>query len=141
MTTTTDKSTTDVSTTDVSFQIQFKGDASNPPTLTYDKDQGQFSLKNGPLAVGTLEDIGTSVADFFGGHFPDTSGIPVISTLMNKLQFNIKTFQYTEKSSTKSDGFDLEIDTVPTNDSMKIGLAEVTSIDISISKPQQDISA
>ena len=118
--------------TDVDFKIEFEGD--KKPNLDYDKAQDQFSLQNGPLAVGSLEQLGTSVAEFFGGHFPDTGGIPVIGPLMNKLQFNIQKFQYTGESATKTSAFDLEIDAIPTKDSMKIGTAVVTDIDISISR-------
>jgi hypothetical protein len=122
--------------TEVVFKVDFKGEDGKTPALSYDKAQNSFTLSEGPLDVGTLEDLGTSIAGFFGGSFPDTTQIPVIGAIMNKLAFRIKTFDYTGKTETDTDTFDLEIESVPSKpgDAMSIGKAVVTDIDIKVSK-------
>ncbi|OUR97581.1 hypothetical protein A9Q81_12975 [Gammaproteobacteria bacterium 42_54_T18] len=136
--------TTTTIDTEVKFEVKFQGKGpdgkvtDNKPALCYDKDKESFSLKDGPLDVGTIDDLGASVASFFGGHFPDTDSIPVIGTIMKSLGFRINTLDYTGKTKTESDSFDLELDIVPSpagTPPMAIGLATVTDIDIAISKP------
>lgn len=134
----------------VGFDVKFKGEDNKTPSLTYSQDKKLFSLQQGPLEIGTLEDFGSSVASFFGGHFPDTDDIPVIGAIMNKLSFRIKHLEYLEaqKAIAKSgdqkavpaspSAFELAIDIVPVAEgdesSLSIGKAQVTDIDIMVDK-------
>lgn len=118
---------------DVAFKVEFIGANGKTPSLNYDEDQNSFSLMDGPLDIGTLEDLGTSIASFFGGHFPNTENIPVIGTVMNQLDFRINKFHYVGSTDTEWDSFNLNIDMIP-GEAMKIGAASVHDIDINISQ-------
>lgn len=127
----------------VDFEVKFKGEKDSTPSLNFDEATRKFQLKDGPLVIGTLEDFGSSVASFFGGHFPETDNIPVIGAIMNKLNFSIDTLDYTEAQNGMTSSFDLEIDIAPgqeNDSSLKIGKAQVTDIDIKVTKQAQKAS-
>ncbi len=118
------------------FQLVFGG--TGTPTFSYDKTSQTFSL-SAPLAIGTLEDIAQSGASVLGDDFPDTSNIPVLGALMNKISFTIESFSYTEATTTQTDAYSFELKA--TTSGLSIGAATLTSADIQMAKTATNISS
>lgn len=116
----------------LTFQVDF-GATDSDPKLTYDNTSKIFSL-SAPLDIGTIEQLGGSVTSFFGADFPDTSNIPVLGALLNQLSFSINTLKYKEAQDSDPAAYDIAIGISSSGDTITLGLATVTEIDISMSQ-------
>ncbi|MEJ2741173.1 MAG: hypothetical protein P8176_01440 [Gammaproteobacteria bacterium] len=123
------------SNTDINFNLAFNQSGSplaGGSKFSYDSSTKTFNLDH-PLTIGTLEQLGDSAASsFFGGDFPDTSTIPVLGTLLNKISFTINTFTYTEGNTNASDTYNVAIEGDISG--VDIGTAKLTSATISLKK-------
>lgn len=124
---------TNESKTELEFSVDF-GTGPNDPKLTYDNTTKQFSLSKPPLEIGTIEQLGGSVTQFFGADFPDTSNIPVLGSLLNQLSFSIKKLDYKEAQGSSDAAYKVEIGIAASGDAITLGLATVTNIDIQMSQ-------
>lgn len=117
-------------TTTTAVDIKFTNADSTSSEFSY--ADGKFTL-NADLNIGTLEQIAQSGASVLGDNFPDTSNIPVLGALMNKISFTLgKTFYYTEATATTPDYYNVPLTASVTGQT--IGAATLNSATITLTK-------
>lgn len=86
---------------EMKFVCSLKDGSTSEPTISFKKVDDITQLTGGPLVIGTIDDVGDSFADFIGTDFPDTDGIPVLGSLMNKVSFQIDNLYHEGVNGTK----------------------------------------